>query len=103
MIQIAVKSRMACERVTRLQTHVEIWKFWSTQIWTDTYACLFVCLGFYAISTVFQLFNGNSSQIHVSWTIFNQYRGSDTYAQTHVHQSDVVTIMSRPAQADTTN
>ena len=33
----------------------------------------FVCLGFYAVSTVFQLFNSDSSQIHVSWTIFNQY------------------------------
>ena len=29
-----------------------------------------VCFGFYAVSTVFQLFNSNSSQIHVSWTIF---------------------------------
>ena len=28
---------------------------------------------FYAVSTVFQLFNGDSSQIHVSWTTFNQY------------------------------
>ena len=27
----------------------------------------------YAVSTVFQLFNGESSQIHVSWTIFHQY------------------------------
>ena len=33
----------------------------------------FVCLGFYAVSTVFQLINGDSSQIHVSWAIFNQY------------------------------
>ena len=32
-----------------------------------------VCLGFYAGSAVFQLLNGDSSQIHVSWTIFNQY------------------------------
>ena len=31
--------------------------------------CLFVCLGFYVVSTIFQLFNGDSSQIHVSWTI----------------------------------
>ena len=36
--------------------------------------CLFVCLfGFYAVTTVFQLFNGDSSKIHVSWTISNQY------------------------------
>ena len=33
---------------------------------------LFVCLGFYAVSTVFYLFNGDNSQIRVSWTIFNQ-------------------------------
>ena len=32
--------------------------------------CLFVCLGFYAISTVFQLFNSHSSQIHVSLNYF---------------------------------
>ena len=29
--------------------------------------------GFYAVSTVFQLLDGDSSQIQVSWTIFNQY------------------------------
>ena len=34
---------------------------------------LFVCLGFYAVSTVFQLFKGDGSQIHVSWTIFDQH------------------------------
>ena len=33
----------------------------------------FVCLGFYAVSTVFQLFNGDSSRIYVSWTPLNQY------------------------------
>ena len=37
------------------------------------YDCLFVCLGFYAISTVFQPLNGDSSQIHVFWIIFNYY------------------------------
>ena len=30
----------------------------------------FVCLGFYTVSTVFQLFKGDSSQIHVSWPFF---------------------------------
>ena len=25
------------------------------------------------VSTVFQLLNSDSSQIHVSWTVFNQY------------------------------
>ena len=34
---------------------------------------MFVRLGFYAVSTVFQLFNGDSAQIRVSWTMFNQY------------------------------
>ena len=34
---------------------------------------MFVCLGFYAISKVFQLFNSDSSQIHVTRTIFDQY------------------------------
>ena len=37
---------------------------------------LFRFLGFYAVSTVFQLFNGDSSQIHVSWTIFKQHLAS---------------------------
>ena len=27
--------------------------------------------GLYAVSTVFQLFNGENSQFHASWTIFN--------------------------------
>ena len=31
------------------------------------------CLRFYTLSTVFQLFNGDSSQILVSWIIYNQY------------------------------
>ena len=32
---------------------------------------LIACLGFYGVSTVFQLFIGGSSQINVSLTIFN--------------------------------
>ena len=28
---------------------------------------------FYTASSVFQLLNGDGSQLHVSWTIFNQY------------------------------
>ena len=28
------------------------------------------CLRFYAVSKIFQLFNGDSAQIHVTWTIF---------------------------------
>ena len=34
----------------------------------------FICLGFYAESTVFQLFYCDSSQIHVSWTILTSTR-----------------------------
>ena len=34
---------------------------------------IIVWLGFYEVSTIIQLFNGDSSQIYVSWTIFNQY------------------------------
>ena len=33
----------------------------------------FVSLEFYTVLTVFQLLNGYSSQIRVSWTTFNQY------------------------------
>ena len=33
----------------------------------------FGCLGFYTVSTVLQLFNGDGPQIHVSWAIFDQY------------------------------
>ena len=36
--------------------------------------CVCVCVG--AIKTVFHLFNGDSSQIRVSWTICNQYLNS---------------------------
>ena len=32
-----------------------------------------VCLVFYAVSLVLQLFNGDTSQIYVSLIIFNQY------------------------------
>ena len=38
-----------------------------------TRICLFVCLGSYTVSTVYQLYDGDISQIHVSWTIFNQH------------------------------
>ena len=32
-----------------------------------------VCFGFYGVSTVFQLFNGDSLQIDISWTIPDQH------------------------------
>ena len=70
---------------------------------------VFVCLGFYAVSTVFQLFNSDSSQIHVSWTIpiilsakgeattttfkdFGLSRGSNLRPVAH----DAYTVSSRP-------
>ena len=40
------------------------------QLHTANHVSLFV-LVFYAVSTVFQLFNGDSSQIHNTWTIFS--------------------------------
>ena len=45
----------------------------SFDIHVDQYDCLFVDFGFYAVSTVFQSFDGYSSQIHVSLTVINQY------------------------------
>ena len=55
--------------VFRQKSSVESHSFCRLQ----TFSIWFVCLAFYAVSTVFQLFNSDSSQIHVSWTIFNQY------------------------------
>ena len=50
--------------------YLELAWWWNSE-WSVI--CLFVCLRFYAMSTVFQLLNCNCSQIHVSRTIFNQY------------------------------
>ena len=55
------------------------------------------CLGFYAVSIVFQSLNADSSQIHVFWTIFNHYlktlvrcgRGSNP--RTPAHEADALT------------
>ena len=41
------------------------------EVVVDLFVCFFLW-GFYAVSTVFQLFNGDSSQAHVSLTNFNQ-------------------------------
>ena len=55
--------------------HNSRWWVWTWEFLSAPYLLnlLFVCLGFYTVSNVFQLFNGHKSQIHVSWTIFNQY------------------------------
>ena len=61
------------------------------------------CLGFYAISTVFQLFNGDSSQIHVSWTnIFNQCLTSQLSWQWQVSRSAIPLILSAKGKATIT-
>ena len=54
----------------------------------------FAYLKFYAISTVFQLFNSDSSQIHVSWTIFNQYLTSPLSWHWWASHSAVIIILS---------
>ena len=46
---------------------------------TELSGSLYACLWFYAISTVFQISNGDSSQIHVSWNISNQYLTSPLF------------------------
>ena len=51
-------------------------------------------LEFYAVSTVFQLFNGDSSQIHVSWTIFNQYLTSPLSWHWQASHSAIPIILS---------
>ena len=54
----------------------------------------FNCLWFYAVSTVFQLFNGDSSQIHVSWTIFDQYLISPIFWHWRASRSAIPIILS---------
>ena len=39
--------------------------------WSEKKEAYLSLWGFYDVSAVFQLFIGDSSQIHVSWTIFN--------------------------------
>ena len=50
--------------------------------------------GVYALSTVFQLFNHGSSQIHVSWTIFNHYLTSPLSGHWKASRS-VIVILSK--------
>ena len=65
----------------------------------------FVCLGFYAISKVFQLSNGDNSQIHVSWTIFNQYLTSSLSWHWQAGGSAIPIILSAKGEShySTTN
>ena len=59
-----------------------------------TYFSMFVCFKFYAVSKVFQLFNGNSSQTHVSWTIFNQYLTNPLSRHYRTSRSAIPIILS---------
>ena len=59
----------------------------------------FVCLGFCAVSTVFQLFNGNSSQSHVSLTIFNQYLTSPLFWHWQASRSAVPIILGAKGES----
>ena len=56
-------------------------------------------LGFYAVSTVFKLFNGDSSQIHVSWTIFNQYLTSPLSWHWRASRSIIPLILSAKGES----
>ena len=59
----------------------------------------FVCLGFYAVSTVFQLFKGDSSQIRVSWTIFNKYLTSPLSWRWWASRSAISIILSAKGES----
>ena len=61
-------------------------------------AKLFVCLGVYAVSTVFKLLNSDSSQIHVSWIIFNQYINSLLSWHWRASRSAIPIILSAKAE-----
>ena len=58
-----------------------------------------VRLEFYATSTVFQLFNGDSSQIHVFWTTFNQYFTRPLSWHWWVSRSAITIILSAKAKS----
>ena len=65
-------------------------------IWTSPRLCRFfwfACVGFYALSRVFQLFNDDSSQIHFLWTIFNQYLNSPLYWHWRDNRSAIPIIL----------
>ena len=64
---------------------------------------LFICMVFYTVSTVFQLFNGYSSQIHVPWTIFNQYLTSPLSWHWQASHSTNPIILSAKGEATTTS
>ena len=54
----------------------------------------FICLGFYVVLAVFQLFNGDSSQTHVSGTIFYQYFTSPLSGHWRVSRNAIPIILS---------
>ena len=58
--------------------------------------------GLYAVSTVFQLFNGDNSQIHVSWTFFfffNQYLTSSLSWHWLASRSAIPMILSAKGES----
>ena len=59
--------------------------------------------GFYTVSTAFQLLNGNSLQIHVSWTIFNQYLTSPLSRHWRASRSHFPIILSAKGKATFTS
>ena len=62
--------------------------------------CLFVW-GLTPLSTLFHLFNGNSPQIHVSRTIFNQYLISPLSCYWRASRTAIPTILSTKAEIAT--
>ena len=60
---------------------------------------IIVCLGFYAVSTIFQLFNGDSLQIHVSWTISDQYLTSPLSLHLQTSRSAIPIILSEKVKS----
>ena len=59
---------------------------------------LFVCLELYAVPTVFQLLNGDSTQVKVFWTTFNQYISSPLS-----NRSTIAIILSTKGKATATS
>ena len=55
---------------------------------------LSVWSGFYAVSNVFLLFNGYSSQMHVSWTIFHKFLTGPFFWHRWLSRSAIPIILS---------
>ena len=59
---------------------------------------LFV-MGVYAVWTVFQLFNSESSQIHISWTISNKYLTSPLSWHSWASRSSILIFLSAKGES----